>query len=158
MTENGYSLSQLAEMTMLTERTLHNYLKRGLLHGEKTASGWRFPEEEVARFWAQPFVNAAVNSKQLAVAEDFLQRRVPTAGQICMVYDYAASAEEASRLCEYFLSAVKQCSDLCFTYHYEKGLMRVTLRGKAEEVTAVINGALPPNTSSFPPMPASGGH
>ncbi len=141
MTENSFSLSQLAEMSMLTERTLHNYLKRGLLHGKKTASGWRFSVEELERFWEQPFVSAAVHSKQLAIADDFLQRRVPTAGQICMAYDCAApSPEEALRLCEYFLSAVKHCSDMRFAYHYEKGLMRVTLRGKAEEVTAVING------------------
>lgn len=143
MTDNGYSLSQLSEMTLLTERTLRNYMKRGLLHGEKNGSGWRFSAEETARFWAQPFVNAAVTSKQLALAEDFLQRRVPTAGQICMVYDYAvSSSEEAFLLCEYYLSAVNSCSDLHFAYHYEKGLMRVTLRGKAEEVVAVIKGTV----------------
>ncbi len=143
MRKDDYSLSELSQMTMLTERTLYNYLKRGLLHGEKTALGWRFSYDEVARFWTQPFVNAAVNAKQLGIAEDFLHRRIATAGQLCMVYDYGTkSPEEASCLCEYFLSAIKQCSDLCFAYHYEKDMVRVTLRGKADEVMAVMDGAL----------------
>ncbi len=143
MTENSCSLSQLSQMSMLTERTLHNYLKRGLLHGEKTASGWRFSNEDVSRFWAQPFVNAAVNSKQLGIAEDFLQRRLPTTGQICMVYDYETkSPDEAFQLCEYFLSAIGNYSDVNFAYHYEKGIMRVTLRGKADEIITIMNGVL----------------
>ncbi len=143
MTENSYSLSQLSQMSMLTERTLHNYLKRGLLHGEKTASGWRFSDEDVAHFWTHPFVNAAVNSKQLGIAEDFLQRRIRTAGQICMIYDYETkSPDEAFRLCEYFLSAIRNCSDVNFAYRYEKDIMRVTLRGKADEVMKIMNGAL----------------
>lgn len=42
MNEATFKLTQLAQMTMLTERTLHNYIKCGLLHGEKTPSGWQF--------------------------------------------------------------------------------------------------------------------
>lgn len=143
MSENSYSLSQLSQMSMLTKRTLHNYLQRGLLQGEKTASGWRFSDEDIARFWTQPFVSAAVNSKQLGIAEDFLQRRLPTAGQICMVYDYETkSSDEAFQLCETFLSAVKNCSDVLFAYRYEKNMMRVTLRGKADEVMTIMNDVL----------------
>lgn len=141
MTEKSFSLSQLSQMSMLTERTLHNYLQRGLLHGEKTASGWRFSADDVAQFWTQPFVSAAVDSKQLALAEDFLQRRIKTAGQICMIYDVKAqSPDEASRLCESFLAAVKECSDVQFAYRYEKDMMRVTLRGNADEVLTIMNG------------------
>lgn len=143
MTEKSFSLSQLSQMSMLTERTLHNYLQRGLLHGEKTASGWRFSNDDVARFWTQPFVSAAVSSKQLALAEDFLQRRINTAGQICMVYDIKAqSSDEASHLCESFLSAMKKCTDVHFAYRYEKDLMRVTLRGKADEVMTIMSDVL----------------
>lgn len=140
--QKNFSLSQLSEMSMLTQRTLHNYMKRGLLHGEKTASGWRFSDDEVARFWAQPFVSAAVNSRQLGIADDFLSRGISTSGQILMVYDYETkSPDEAFRLCEYFLSAVKQSSGMRFAYRYDDDMMRVTLRGNAEEVMTVMNGA-----------------
>ncbi len=87
-------------MSMLTGRTLHAQLSEaGLLHGEKTASGWRFSNEDIARFWAQPFVNAAVNS-------------------------------------------IRNCSDVNFAYHYEKDIMRVTLRRKADEIITIMNGVL----------------
>lgn len=39
MTDARFTLAQLAEMTMLTERTLRTYLRRGLLQGEKTPRG-----------------------------------------------------------------------------------------------------------------------
>lgn len=143
MAADSYSLAQLAQMSMLTERTLHNYLKRGLLRGEKTASGWRFSADEAARFWAQPFVRSAINSKQHGIAEDFLQRRYNTAGLLCAVYDYEPeSPDHAFRLCEYFLSATQQYPDVCFTYRFEKNMMRVTLRGKADQVITIMDGAL----------------
>ena len=42
------TLAQLAAISMLTERTLRSYLKRGLLAGEKTPGGWRFTAEQTA--------------------------------------------------------------------------------------------------------------
>lgn len=53
MTEPRFTLAQLAEMTLLTERTLRTYLRTGLLQWEKTARGWRFTREQAfARSWA----------------------------------------------------------------------------------------------------------
>ena len=73
------TLAQLAAISMLTERTLRSYLKRGLLAGEKTPGGWRFTAEQTAAFLALPQVRSASNARRNAVAEDFIQRRM---GQI----------------------------------------------------------------------------
>ena len=68
------TLAQLAAISMLTERTLRSYLKRGLLAGEKTPGGWRFTAEQTAAFLALPQVRSASNARRNAVAEDFIQR------------------------------------------------------------------------------------
>ena len=56
------TLAQLAAISMLTERTLRSYLKRGLLAGEKTPGGWRFTAEQTAAFLALPQVRSASNA------------------------------------------------------------------------------------------------
>ena len=75
------TLAQLAAISMLTERTLRSYLKRGLLAGEKTPGGWRFTAEQTAAFLALPQVRSASNARRNAVAEDFIQRRMDTTGR-----------------------------------------------------------------------------
>ena len=81
------TLAQLAAISMLTERTLRSYLKRGLLAGEKTPGGWRFTAEQTAAFLALPQVRSASNARRNAVADDFVQRRMDTTGQLCAVLD-----------------------------------------------------------------------
>ena len=87
------TLAQLAAISMLTERTLRSYLKRGLLAGEKTPGGWRFTAEQTAAFLALPQVCSASKARRNAVAEDFIQRRMDTTGQLCAVLDLPVAAE-----------------------------------------------------------------
>ena len=91
------TLAQLAAISMLTERTLRSYLKRGLLAGEKTPGGWRFTAEQTAAFLALPQVCSASNARRNAVAEDFIQQRMDTTGQLCAVLDLPVAAAELCR-------------------------------------------------------------
>ena len=141
-----FTLSQLSEMTMLTDRTLRNYLKRGLLRGEKTPAGWRFSHEEAIRFLNEPYVKAAVDTKHAAVVLDFLGRKIPTQGQMCLLWDLPASSlEEEERFRQALLSAVDSVPELTFSYSLEKGMIRVTLRGAPKDVLAVLPGLPPPS-------------
>ena len=65
------TLAQLAAISMLTERTLRSYLKRGLLAGEKTPGGWRFTAEQTAAFLALPQVRSASHTRRNAVTMAF---------------------------------------------------------------------------------------
>jgi len=49
-----YTLNDLALMTGLTTRTLRNYLKMGILKGERIDGIWNFTEEEIAEFFDNP--------------------------------------------------------------------------------------------------------
>ena len=70
------TLAQLAAISMLTERTLRSYLKRGLLAGEKTPGGWRFTAEQTAAFLAL----AAEHGVTMAFSGDAALSRVTLRG------------------------------------------------------------------------------
>ena len=43
--ERIYTIKDLAQMTMFSTRTIRNYMKMGLLKGEKIEGEWRFSDE-----------------------------------------------------------------------------------------------------------------
>lgn len=71
-TGNYYTLSQLALITGLTERTLRNYIISGILEGEKINGKWHFTSEQVDRFICHPSVRPSIVAKQNALIYDFL--------------------------------------------------------------------------------------
>ena len=119
------TLAQLAAISMLTERTLRSYLKRGLLAGEKTPGGWRFTAEQTAAFLALPQVRSASNTRRNAVAEDFIQRRMDTTGQLCAVLDLPVAAAELCRT----VAALAAEHGVTMAFSGDAALSRVTLRG-----------------------------
>ena len=121
------TLAQLAAISMLTERTLRSYLKRGLLAGEKTPGGWRFTAEQTAAFLALPQVCSASNARRNAVAEDFIQRRMDTTGQLCA----------AAELCR-TVAALAAEHGVTMAFSGDAALSRVTLRGPAQDVLAAL--------------------
>lgn len=128
------TLAQLAAISMLTERTLRSYLKRGLLAGEKTPGGWRFTAEQTAAFLALPQVCSASNARRNAVAEDFIQRRMDTTGQLCAVLDLPVAA--AAAFAGLWPPLRRSWRDHGFQRRC--ALSRVTLRGPAQDVLAAL--------------------
>ena len=45
-----YSLKDLSTMTMLSDRTLRNYLDAGILQGKKENGAWVFTSEQIELF------------------------------------------------------------------------------------------------------------
>lgn len=45
-----YNLKELSMISGLTDRTLRNYLKMGILVGEKEYGTWNFTDEQVLAF------------------------------------------------------------------------------------------------------------
>lgn len=148
MTEPHFTLAQLAEMTMLTERTLRTYLRTGLLQGEKTPRGWRFTRAQTFAFMGSPAVRRAMNANRMAQAEDFFHRRMDTAGQTCAVTDVPVDDDAAARLMDAPLSLTAE-GGLRMVWHCEGGMARVILRGETERVAAALSAlarAIPEKT------------
>jgi len=45
--EKLYTVDDIATMTMMTSRTIRNYIKDGILKGKKIGGQWRFTEEDI---------------------------------------------------------------------------------------------------------------
>ena len=45
--EKYYSISDIAKLTKLTDRTIRNYLANGSLKGKKIGGQWRFTQSDI---------------------------------------------------------------------------------------------------------------
>ena len=137
MTDGCFTLAQLAEMTMLTERTLRTYLRTGLLQGAKTPRGWRFTREQAFALMRSPAVRRAMNANRMAQAEDFLHRRMDTAGQTCAVTDVSVNDDVAARLMDAALALAAE-GGVRMVWHSEGSMARILLRGDSARVAAAL--------------------
>ena len=81
--ERTYTLAEIAMMTGFTDRTLRNYLKQGLLKGEKVNGTWQFSAEAADAFFAQPFVKEGLRIKRSAAVFDFMgEKKKKNAGSM----------------------------------------------------------------------------
>ena len=137
MTDVRFTLAQLAEMTLLTERTLRTYLRTGFLQGEKTSCGWRFTREQAFAFMGSPAVRRAMSANRMAQAEDFLHRRMNTDGQTCAVTDVPVDDDAADRLMDAALALAAE-GGVRMVWHWEGGMARILLRGDTARVAAAL--------------------
>ena len=84
-----YTLEQVAAMTELSERTVRNYLRLGVLHGEKVDGAWRFSEEAFEAFLEQDMVRQSLNAKTLGIIHDFLLQTEKPSPAVCAVPIFA---------------------------------------------------------------------
>lgn len=57
------TLEKLSAFSGLSERTLRNYLKSGILKGEKADSRWIFAADEISNFLLDPSVRPSIEAK-----------------------------------------------------------------------------------------------
>ena len=67
-----YSLKDLSTMTMLSDRTLRNYLDAGILQGRKENGAWVFTSEQIKLFLQNDMVKSAIRTKKNAIVKDFI--------------------------------------------------------------------------------------
>lgn len=70
-----YNINEVAVMTGLSTRTLRNYLKMGVLDGEKIDGVWQFSEEHLGEFLRNPVAAPSIQAKRNALIFDFLADR-----------------------------------------------------------------------------------
>ena len=136
--ERKYKINDLAKMTGLSTRTLRNYLARGLLRGEKTDGAWEFSDEELDRFFSDPFVKEGLRIKRSSTVFDFMADRNKAQARSCVILDVPASRKEGDRISAFFCNQMRSASDATFHYGWEKGLCRVILSGAAESVANLM--------------------
>ena len=136
--EKKYNLNDLALMTGFTTRTLRNYLLGGILKGEKIDGVWQFSDEDLDRFFAEPFVKEGIRIKRNGVVFDFLAAKGAKTARTCVVLDVPATLKEGNAISRFFCDKMNDASDVVFTFDWEKGCCRVILSGDAEQVAALV--------------------
>lgn len=131
----AYNLNQVAMISGLTTRTLRNHINLGLLKGEKIDGNWRFTEEELEAYLADPMVRQATKARSHAVIYDFLADSFKQSNRICTILDFPVSADEAIGISQFFGREIcDHGADIEFRYINEKHFARFILSGSEEQV------------------------
>jgi len=135
-----YTINDIATMTGLTTRTVRNYIKMGLLEGEKIDGTWQFTIEAVSTFMADKNVQPSIQAKKNGVVFDFLANTYKKVNEICTILDFPVSEEEAMEISAFFCKEVSApgVENMKFNFSYSNGLARVILKGNEDFVSEIM--------------------
>ena len=88
--EKLYTVDDIAQMTMLTSRTIRNYLKDGTLKGRKIGGQWRFTEDDVKNLMESGSYQVEYSSNLKQNIMDFIDGTndfVKAEIQVCTIID-----------------------------------------------------------------------
>lgn len=138
----SYTINDVAMMTGLTTRTLRGYLKLGLLNGVKENGVWKFTEEDLSDFIAQPFVKSAIQAKNKAVIFDFLTDESKKENGLCVVLDLYIGDEESKNVSEFFCDEINKLAGGNVRFNYERSgkNTRIILSGSEDAVAGLMAG------------------
>jgi len=119
-----YTVEDIANMTMLTSRTIRNYLKDGSLKGRKVGGQWRFTMNDIQNFMDNGNVAESVANEMKQSVLDFIDgvnTDITGEIQVCTIVDLyidEAAAQEKSAQISELINNVKSESSLKYTYNY----------------------------------------
>lgn len=137
-----YTINDLALFSGLSTRTLRNYLKSGILVGEKIDGIWKFTDEEADAFMSNPAVKPSILAKNNALVYDFMLDKHKKTNEICTILDLYVNDDEAAELSNHFCTAVNNCTpevNLRLTFEKSGNNVRIIIKGAAEQVLEIIN-------------------
>lgn len=140
--ENLYTINQVATMTGLTARTIRNYLKSGLISGEKINGVWMFTADEFGDMVNSPAIKPSVQAKSNAVVYDFIANDRKKVNRICTILDLCAEENEAKEISQFFCDTINSypdAGDLSFKFEWHSRNVRVILEGTEETVMDILN-------------------
>ncbi len=140
--EKNYTLNEVSEMTGLTTRTIRNYLKAGLIDGEKVNGVWEFSPEDFCGILNNPAVKPSIRAKNNSVIFDFISDDRKKTNKICSIIDMCVGDEEASEISQLFCDTINNnhtMEDLSFKFEKNGRNIRVILSGSDETVMNILN-------------------
>ncbi len=132
-----YTLKQLALITGLTERTLRNYLRSGLLTGEKRDGKWYFSDSDITDFFNCRIVKTAVAARKNSHVYDFMGATHKNRDSACIILDLPT--KKSAEISRFFCSAVNKRTQISMTFDSCKGQNRVIIVASPETVADVLN-------------------
>jgi len=138
-----YSIADVATITMLSTRTIRNYIKSEFLIGDKLNGNWIFSPENIGLFLENENVKPSIMAKKNGIVYDFISDNKKSEDKVCSVYDYPVeSSAEADVICKNMLLLVNSevYDGIQFSYQYvEKNKMvRIIITGNTNQVTELV--------------------
>lgn len=145
--EELFTVDDIARMTMLTTRTIRNYLKDGLLTGKKVGGQWRFTKSDIEKLFDNNKVEEEISKERRQDIMDFLDgvnTDLEGGIQLCTIADYycndrLAAKELSDRFCR-IITDRKSSDKLRYHYDYiEKEMKaRYTFFGTPEFIKEAV--------------------
>lgn len=134
-----YTIHHITLFTGLSDRTIRNYIRLGLLQGEKINGQWQFTLEQVEAFVRNPAVRPSILAKKNALVYDFLLDDKKRENQMCVILDLpeADPKETADFFC-YEISAPGKYRDLRFSFDSGGGMPRIILKGSPDQIMELV--------------------
>lgn len=122
--EELYTVDDIAQMTMLTSRTIRNYLKDGLLTGRKIGGQWRFTKKDLENLFSNSAVEEEIKDNRRQEVMDFINGvNTDMDGdiQICTIADYYCNDKNTAKLLsDRFCSVIsEQTAPTKHSFNYE---------------------------------------
>jgi len=139
-----YSIDDVAVITMLSTRTIRNYIKSGFLIGDKPNGNWKFSPENVGLFLENENVKSSILAKKNGIVYDFLIDNKKREDKVCSIYDcLVKNGKVAEGVCKNMLDLVNSgvYEGIKFSYQFEEKnkMVRIIITGKMNQVTELIN-------------------
>ena len=127
--EKMFTVEDIAQMTSLTDRTIRNYLRTGLLKGRKIGGQWRFNMQDIKNFLDSGEVMSAISSEYKQDVLDFIDNvntKISGDRQSCVIIDLYINHDKANsineKLCE--LTALDTIHQMRLYYEYSEEYQR----------------------------------
>lgn len=133
-----YNIEEVATMTMLSTRTIRNYIKQGFLEGEKTDGIWQFTAGELETFFENDYVK---QTKKNSMIYDYMLNGTKSSASVCSTYDYPVKdGEEAKTICDRLIERINsnEFGELKFSYEYYKKMVRIILIGDPRQMARLM--------------------
>ena len=127
--EHMYTVEDIAKMTSLTDRTIRNYLRNGLLKGRKIGGQWRFSVQDIKNFLDSSEVIDKLSSEYKREVLDFIDNvntKISGERQSCVIVDLYIEHEKANvineKLCNF--TASDSINQMRLYYDYSEEYQR----------------------------------
>ncbi|WMJ87195.1 helix-turn-helix domain-containing protein [Anaerocolumna sp. MB42-C2] len=139
-----FTIDDLSVMTMLSTRTIRNYITKDFLSGKKIDGVWRFTADDIDKFFKVDFVNQSVQSKKYGIVFNYLSNEVKNENSVCSIYDYSnVDNDKAENICNRMIELVNsnQYGKVTFSYSYngKKKIVRILLTGTIMDIHTLMN-------------------
>ena len=134
-----YLIKHFLLLTGLSDRTIRNYIKSGILIGEKTNGLWHFSQKQIELFLHNSSVRSAIKANNDAFINDFLSAPYRPEYQSCVIIDIPVSAKK--NISEFLFYHINNnaTDNIDISLNYMSNTPQIILKGCTSQVLNLAN-------------------